>query len=108
MLEDCYEPAPNGFYKCRKLDKEKRELLKKKFKKLGFTALNFTDSRSTFQFYSLEIFKNELKGVPAKYDFRTTYASKFGGKDGYIYDKEAVLKDVKMFVEHMIKEGEQR
>ena len=144
ILEDCYEPAPNGFCKCRKLDKEKRELLKKKFKKLGFTALHFTDSRSTFQFYSLgrlwediqtalnedipllniatepvsaaelykaltgEVFKNELKGVPAKYDFRTTYASKFGGKDGYIYDKEAVLKDVKMFVEHMIKEGEQR
>ena len=49
-----------------------------------------------------------MKGVPAKYDFRTTYASKFGGKDGYIYNKEAVLKDVKMFVEHMIKEGEQR
>lgn len=144
MLDACYEAAGNGFYRCVKLDKERKELLQRKFKKLGFTALNFTDSRSTFQFYSLgrlwediqtalnedipllniatepvsaaelykaltgEVFKNELKGVPAKYDFRTTYASKFGGKDGYIYDKEAVLKDVKMFVEHMIKEGEQR
>ena len=37
-----------------------------------------------------------------------SYASKFGGRDGYIYDKEAVLTDIKMFVEHMIKEGEQR
>lgn len=142
MLEDCYEPAPNGFYKCRKLDKEKRELLKKKFKKLGFTALNFTDSRSSFQFYSLgrlwediqialnegitllnvatepvtaaelykaltgDVFKNELKGTPAKYDFRTTYASKFGGRGGYICSKDEILTDIKLFVKHMITEGE--
>ena len=36
-----------------KLDKERRDLLQKKFRRLGFTALNFTDSRSSFQFYSL-------------------------------------------------------
>lgn len=143
-LEDCYESAGNGFYRCVKLDREKKELLKKKFKKLGFTALHFTDSRSTFQFYSLgrlwediqtalnenitcfnvatepvsaaevykaltgESFKNELKGTPVKYDFRTTYAARFGGKDGYLCNKEAVLTDIKMFVNHMIKEGEQR
>lgn len=143
-LEDCYEAAGNGFYRCVKLDWEKRELLKRKFKKLGFTALNFTDSRSTFQFYSLgrlwediqtalnedityfniatepvsaaevykaltgDVFKNELKKTPVKYDFRTTYAAKFGGKDGYLCSKEAVLTDIKMFVNHMIKEGEQR
>lgn len=142
MLDACYEAAGNGFYRCRKLDKDKKELLQKKFKKLGFTALHFTDSRSTFQFYSLgrlwediqialnegitllniatepvtaaelykaltgEVFKNELKGTPAKYDFRTTYASKFGGKGGYICSKEAVMADIKLFVKHMITEGE--
>ena len=119
----------------------KKELLQKKFRKLGFTALNFTDSRSSFQFYSLgrlwediqialnegitllnvatepvtaaelykaltgDVFKNELKGTPAKYDFRTTYASKFGGKDGYICSKEEVLADIRLFVKHMITEG---
>ncbi|MDE7477150.1 MAG: NAD(P)-dependent oxidoreductase [Lachnospiraceae bacterium] len=142
MLDDCYEAAANGFYRCIKLDRDKKELLKKKFKKLGFTALNFTDSRSSFQFYSLgrlwediqialneeitllniatepvtaaelykaltgEVFKNELKGTPAKYDFRTTYASMFGGKGGYICSKEEILADIKMFVKYMITEGE--
>lgn len=141
MLDNCYEPAGNGFYRCVKLDQERRELLQKKFRKLGFTALNFTDSRSTFQFYSLgrlwediqialneditllniatepvtaaelykaltgDVFKNELKGTPAKYDFRTTYASKFGGKGGYICSKEDVLADIRLFVKHMITEG---
>lgn len=142
MLDDCYEPADNGFYCCAKLDKGRQELLKKKFKKLGFTALNFTDSRSIFQFYPLsrlwediqtalnaditllnlatepvsaaelykvltgEVFKNELKGTPSKYDFRTTYAAKFGGKAGYICSKEEILTDIKRFVEHSITEGE--
>ncbi|MDE7205495.1 MAG: NAD(P)-dependent oxidoreductase [Lachnospiraceae bacterium] len=141
MLDACYEAVENGFYRCKKLDKDKKELLQKKFKKLGFTALNFTDSRSTFQFYSLgrlwddiqialnegitllnvatepvtaaelykaltgEVFKNELKETPAKYDFRTTYASKFGGKAGYICSKEEILADIKLFVKHMITEG---
>ena len=142
MLDDCYEPTDNGFYRCVRLDKGRQELLKKKFRKLGFTALHFTDSRSTFQFYPLsrlwediqtalneditllnlatepvsaaelykaltgEVFKNELKGTPARYDFRTTYAAKFGGKAGYICSKEEILADIKMFVEHSITEGE--
>lgn len=142
QLDSCYEAAGNGYYRCIKLDQNKKELLKKKFKKMGFTALSFTDSRSTFQFYSLGrlwediqialnegitllniatepvtaaelyqaltggVFKNELKGVPAKYDFRTTYASKFGGRGGYICSKEEVMADIKMFVKHMITEGE--
>lgn len=143
MLDDCYEKAENGFYRCIKLDNEKKELLKQKFKKLGFTALNFTDSRSIFQFYPLsrlwediqtalnagitllnlatepvsaaelykaltgEVFKNELKGTPAKYDFRTTYAEKFGGKAGYICSKEDIIADIRMFVKNSgIVEGE--
>lgn len=53
LLDECYEALGNGFYRCMKLGKERKELLRQKFKKLGFTALNFTDSRSTFQFYPL-------------------------------------------------------
>lgn len=142
MLDDCYEYVGNGFYRCVKLDKDRKECLKKKFKKLGFTALNFTDSRSVFQFYPLsrlwediqtalnegitllnlatepvsaaelyksltgESFKNELKGTPAKYDFKTTYASIFGGKAGYICSKEEIMADIRLFVEHCITEGE--
>lgn len=142
LLEECYEALDNGFYRCRQIDRDKKELLRKKFKKLGFTALHFTDSRSVFQFYPLsrlwediqtalnegitllnlatepvsagelykaltgEAFKNELSQAPAKYDFRTTYAATFGGKDGYICSKADIIADIKQFVEHSITEGE--
>lgn len=52
-LDECYEALDNGFYRCMKLGSDKKELLREKFQKLGFTALHFTDSRSTFQFYPL-------------------------------------------------------
>lgn len=133
FLDDCYEALENGFYRCVKLGTEKRGLLKKKFQKLGFSAINFTDSRSVFQFYPLsrlwedirtayynnltllnlatepisagelykaltgEVFKNELKGMPSKYDFRTQYAELFGGKSGYIYSKAEIIEEIKIF-----------
>ena len=51
-LEKYYVLQDNGFYKvnCPEGDKE---LLKSKFKALQFSALNFTDSRSVYQFYNL-------------------------------------------------------
>lgn len=138
MLSDCYELLENGFYQCVSLSNDKKALLREKFKKLGFTALNFTDTRSTFQFYPLsrlwedlqtaldyditllnlatepisagelykaltgETFKNELKSVPAKYDFRTVHAEKFGGKNGYICNKDEIVADIKIFVENAV------
>ena len=134
FLDDCYEALDNGFYRCIDLTADKKASLKNKFKKLGFSALNFTDSRSVFQFYPLsrlwedlrtayynditllnlatepvsageiyralsgEIFKNELKGAPAKYDFKTIHADLFGGKSGYICRKEEIIKEIKRFV----------
>ena len=106
-------------------------VLKEKFHRVGFSAVNFTDSRSKYQFYDLgrlwndlqtalahgltlwhpatepvsaaEVYQyltgrefvNELPGRPADYDYRTAYAALFGGKDGYICDKKAVLKAIK-------------
>lgn len=52
-LMNYYELQENGFYKVH-IDEKDRELLKIKFKSLGFSALNFTDSRSRYQFYNLE------------------------------------------------------
>lgn len=54
LLQECYELLDNGFYKCKELSVETRAALKECFKKLGFTALNFTDSRNVYQFYPLE------------------------------------------------------
>lgn len=51
-LRKYYEIQDNGFYRLSADDKEK-ELLKVKFQELGFSALNFTDSRSRYQFYNL-------------------------------------------------------
>lgn len=52
-LRKYYVLQNNGFYKVQ-VDEADRELLKEKFRKLGFSALNFTDSRSKYQFYNLE------------------------------------------------------
>ena len=51
-LRKYYQLQDNGFYKVL-VDDADREELKGRFRKLGFTALNFTDSRSVYQFYNL-------------------------------------------------------
>lgn len=51
-LSDYYERQDNGFYRST-VREEDREHVKAIFRGLGFSALNFTDSRSVFQFYDL-------------------------------------------------------
>ena len=137
FLKDYYVKQDNGFYKCIDLTNEQRKNLKEYFNKIGFSALNFTDSRGIFQFYNLkylwehiekamendirvlnlatepitigelykyiknEEFKNEVAKVVPHYDFKTRYDKIFNGKNGYIFDKEFVLKDIKEFVNNM-------
>lgn len=48
-----YERLDNGFYRLKQLSRREEERLKEKFNVLGFSALNFTDSRSSYQFYPL-------------------------------------------------------
>lgn len=55
-----YELQDNGFYKVN-VDEQNKELLKSKFRKLGFSALNFTDSRSIYQFYNLANLWNDIQ-----------------------------------------------
>ena len=52
-LGEFYKKQDNGFYKCRELTDDERSELKSFFKSVGFSALNFTDSRSKYQFYKL-------------------------------------------------------
>lgn len=52
-LTKFYTLQENGFYKVN-VSEADREMLKNKFRKLGFSALNFTDSRSVYQFYNLD------------------------------------------------------
>lgn len=51
-LKNYYELQDNGFFKVN-VSEDDRTVLKNKFKSLGFSALNFTDSRSVYQFYDL-------------------------------------------------------
>lgn len=53
VLCNYYELQDNGFYKVRTLNTQQSVFLKEKFEMLGFSALNFTDSRSVYQFYPL-------------------------------------------------------
>lgn len=60
VLADYYEHQNNGFYRVNVKD-DKREELKSIFLGLGFSALNFTDSRSRYQFYDLSCLWNDIK-----------------------------------------------
>lgn len=53
LIKEYYNKQENGFYKVKTLENSDKELLKKYFNKIGFSALNFTDSRGKFQFYNL-------------------------------------------------------
>lgn len=134
-LEKYYQKLDNGFYKYVFSSEAEEKELKDYFEKIGFTALSFTDSRASYQFYNLaylwnhiekaldngikvlnlatepvtasevysyikgEKFINEISDNPARYDFKTTYDLLYGGKNGYIFDKNFVLEDIKKFVE---------
>ena len=59
LVADSYEPLGNGFYKCI----APTDRLKKEFKSLGFSALNFTDSRGVFQFYDLSRLWKDIRAA---------------------------------------------
>lgn len=52
-LRNFYEKTEEGFYKAD-IPNNKREEIKELFKELGFSALSFTDHRSSYQFYNLK------------------------------------------------------
>ncbi len=52
-LTKYYKIQDNGFYKLN-LHEQDKEILKEKFNKLGFSAIQFTDSRNLYQFYNLQ------------------------------------------------------
>lgn len=52
-LRKYYELQSNGFYRVRDMAEEEKKTLRDRFRAVGFTALNFTDSRSRYQFYNL-------------------------------------------------------
>ena len=61
VLKDFYVLREDGFWTV-KPEADKAQL-KELFKKLGFSALNFTDSRGVFQYYNLKYLFNDIQRV---------------------------------------------
>jgi hypothetical protein len=53
-IKNFYTKQENGFYTCNSLDKMQKTNLRHLLTEIGFSAIHFTDSRATFQFYNLE------------------------------------------------------
>ena len=54
FLSECYEKQPNGFYQLQKIKSSLKERLIQELANSNFSALNFTDSRASYQFYNLD------------------------------------------------------
>lgn len=136
FINKYYKLEENGFYKYKgNVTKDEEDKLKKYFLNIGFSALNFTDSRASYQFYNLSYlwehicialknnikilnlavepikieelyeyitgkkFVNQISNNIPEYNFKTKYDKIFGGKNGYLLNKEFILEDIKKFVE---------
>ncbi len=53
-LAEYYSPHSRGFMKCREISRLEEDKLRQIFCTLGFSSVNFTDSRSAYQFYPLK------------------------------------------------------
>jgi len=62
-IRNHYLKQENGFYKLQEINSHERKDLLETFKRLNFTALNFTDSRAVFQFYNLDYLWEHIETV---------------------------------------------
>ena len=98
-INNYYIKLDNGFYKCIDLNKDEKNKLKKYFENIGFSALNFTNSKASFQFYNLEYLwehiqiamKNNIKVLNIATEPVTT-----GEIFNIIYNKDFINNDVKL------------
>ena len=54
FLSECYQKQSNGFYQLQKIKASLKERLIQELSNNNFSALNFTDSRASYQFYNLD------------------------------------------------------
>lgn len=60
-IKDSYYQMDNGFFKCKDLSILERKELRTAFEEAGFSAMNFTDSRSVYQFFSLKNLYSQIE-----------------------------------------------
>lgn len=83
-LEEYYALQDNGFYKAA-VPAEKEEEVKAIFSTLGFSALNFTDCRSRFQFYNLARLWDDIQ-VAGKNEIRLLHLATEPVSAGEVYE----------------------
>lgn len=137
-LSDLYEDRGDGFYKCIAENKDEKASLRSFFETVGFSALNFTDSRSEYQYFNLanlwevitkaldknirlltiatepilssdlyeyiykKPFSNEVAANYPIEHLKSIHSIVFGGKDGYLYSKQQLLEDIKLFINNQL------
>lgn len=69
-----YRQRDERFFEVKALECGEREKLKRLFTELGFTALNFTDSRSIYQFYPLYRLWEDIR-IMLEHDIRLWHAA---------------------------------
>lgn len=86
-LDNYYRQEENGFFRCIYPDKSReREALWQRFQEAGFCALQFTDSRSRFQFYSLKyLWGDILKALKMKIPLLNLAAEPIEAGELYTY-----------------------
>ncbi len=85
IIRKFYTLQDNGFYRLNDILSDERELLKNEFRAAGFTALNFTDSRSVFQFYPLSRLWSDIE-IALKNDIRLLHTATQPVSAGEIYE----------------------
>ena len=60
-IKEYYELQCNGFWKCRVLNEKEKKALRDILNRVDFSALQFMDSRSEFQFYPLKRLWSDIK-----------------------------------------------
>lgn len=96
-LKEYYENQGNGFFKVKA--EADRKILKELFSKVGFSALNFTDSRGVYQFYNLQYLYKDIQ-IAIKNDIKTLNIATQPVEIGHLY-KALCGKE---FVNHLAKD----
>lgn len=85
------------FYNLDRLWADVETALRHDLKLVNFAAAPTTMADVARRVFDRE-FTNDPGGTPPRYDVRTIHAAKFGGRDGYLYDRETVLAEMAAFV----------
>lgn len=84
LLKKDYEKLDNGFWRVKPLNQEQQAELKEAFGRAGFSALNFTDSRSVYQFYPLNRLWDDIQ-LALKNDIKLLHLATEPVSAGQVY-----------------------